>query len=74
MNVIGLVVPIFLITHRQIQCLSERYLKTLEPINRLRSFMDQFVHCIHAKVCRYQVFNRIVCLKNIELTLQCVGK
>ncbi len=38
-------------------CFSMRYLKTLEPLNWLHSFMDQFLHYIHEKLCRYQVFN-----------------
>ncbi len=33
------------------------YLKKSELLNRLRSFMDQFVRYIHGKVCSYQVFN-----------------
>ncbi len=33
--------------------------KNMEPLNQLRSFMDQFVHYIYGKVCRYQVFNVI---------------
>ncbi len=32
-------------------------LKTLEPLNHLNSFMEQFVHYIHEKVCKYQIFN-----------------
>ncbi len=40
-----------------IQGSSTCYLKTLEPLNSLHLFMDQFVHYIHGKVCRYRVFN-----------------
>ncbi len=49
----------FLITHRQTLNLSVCYLETSEPPNRLHSFMGQFVHYIHWKVCGYQVFNII---------------
>ncbi len=35
------------------------YLKISESFNQLRLFMDQFVHYIHGKVCRYQEFNII---------------
>ncbi len=44
---------------RQTLNLSVCYLRTSESLNRLRSFMDWFVHYIHRKVCRYQVFNII---------------
>ncbi len=33
------------------------YLKKSELLSCLRSFMDQFVHAIHGKVCSYRVFN-----------------
>ncbi len=51
------------------------YLKTSKPLNRLHSFMDQFVLYIHGKV-RRQVFNIIAqyAWKNNELTLQHVGR
>ncbi len=32
-----------------------RYLKKAEPLNRLRSFMDQYVRYIHRKICSYRV-------------------
>ncbi len=39
------------------QHFSVHYLKKLELLNRLHSFMDQFVRYIHRKVCSYPVFN-----------------
>ncbi len=41
----------------KIQRFSARYLKKSELLNRLRSFMDQFVRYIRGKVCTYRVFN-----------------
>ncbi len=35
----------------KIQCFSARYFKKSELLNRLRSFMDQFVCYIHGKIC-----------------------
>ncbi len=58
-NVIGQVVPMFLykvLTNIEFVCVNP---KTSEPLNRLRLFMDQFVHYIRGKVCRYQVLNII---------------
>ncbi len=45
------------ILYIEIQCFSERYFKKLELLNRLHSFMDQFVRYIHGKVCSYRVLN-----------------
>ncbi len=42
---------------KKFQCFSVRYLKKLKLLNQLHSFMDQFVHYIHAKFCSYPVFN-----------------
>ncbi len=46
---------IFLYTY--IQRFSVRYLKKSELLNRLCSFMDQFVCYIYRKDCSYPVFN-----------------
>ncbi len=46
-----------IILYIKIQRFSVHYLKKLEVLNRLCSFMNQFIRYIHGKVCSYPVLN-----------------
>ncbi len=59
MNVISYVVPMFLDnaqTNIEVECVLSKNIRTTY---QLCSSMDQFVHYIHWKVCKYQMFNII---------------